>query len=98
MSYIPNSLEVRRQMLDEIGVADFADLVKCISPDVLLDRPLNLPKALSEFELDKQLRELAAKNAVVTSNFAGAGAYDHFSPAAVDHILLRPEFYTAYTT
>ncbi|OGC94480.1 MAG: glycine dehydrogenase (aminomethyl-transferring) [candidate division Zixibacteria bacterium RBG_16_53_22] len=97
MSYIPNSLEVRRQMLDEIGVADFADLVKCISPDVLLDRPLNLPKALSEFELEKQLRELAAKNAVVTSNFAGAGAYDHFSPAAVDHILLRPEFYTAYT-
>jgi len=97
MSYIPNSPEVRRQMLDEIGVADFADLVKCISPDVLLDRPLNLPKALSEFELEKQLRELAAKNADVVSNFAGGGAYDHFSPAAVDHILLRPEFYTAYT-
>jgi len=97
MSYIPNSPEVRRQMLDEIGVADFTDLVKCVSPDVLLDRPLNLPNALTEYELEKHLRELAAKNANVEANFAGAGAYDHFSPAAIDHILLRPEFYTAYT-
>jgi glycine dehydrogenase subunit 1 len=97
MSYIPNSPEIRRQMLDEIGVAEFADLVKCISPDVMLDRPLNLPKALSEYELEKHLGELAAKNVRVAANFAGGGAYDHFSPAAVDHILLRPEFYTAYT-
>jgi len=97
MSYIPNSPEIRRRMLDEIGVAEFSDLVKCISPEFLLDRPLNLPKALSEFELEKQFRELASRNVSIAANFAGGGAYDHFSPAAVDHILLRPEFYTAYT-
>ncbi|HBC46292.1 MAG TPA: glycine dehydrogenase, partial [candidate division Zixibacteria bacterium] len=44
-----------------------------------------------------QLKELASKNVNVMSNFAGGGAYDHFAPAAIDHILLRPEFYTAYT-
>ncbi len=97
MSYIPNSPEIRRQMLNEIGAAEFTDLVKCISPDVFLKEPLKLPKALSEHELTVLLKELAAKNASVPSNFAGGGAYDHFAPAAIDHILLRPEFYTAYT-
>jgi glycine dehydrogenase subunit 1 len=97
MSYIPNSPEIRRQMLKEIGAAEFTDLIKCISPDVLLDKPLNLPKALSEHELTVLLRELAAKNVNIPANFVGGGAYDHFIPAAIDHILLRPEFYTAYT-
>ncbi len=97
MSYIPNSPEVRRQMLSEIGAAEFTDLVKCISPDVLLDKPLSLPKALSEHELTVLLKELAAKNTNAPANFTGGGAYDHFAPAAVDHILLRSEFYTAYT-
>ncbi len=97
MNYIPNSPEVRRQMMAEIGVSKFTDLVPCISPDVLLDKPLNLPKALSEYELETELKELAAKNAAVAANFVGAGAYDHFSPAAIDQLLLRPEFYTAYT-
>jgi glycine dehydrogenase subunit 1 len=97
MSYIPNSPEIRRQMLNEIGAAEFTDLVKCIAPDVLLTKPLNLPKPLSEMELEAKLNELAAQNAQITANFAGGGAYDHFSPAAIDQILLRPEFYTAYT-
>jgi glycine dehydrogenase subunit 1 len=97
MSYIPNSPEIRRQMLSEIGVSEFTDLIKCISKDVLLDKPLNLPKALSEMELEAQLQNLASKNAAIAANFAGGGAYDHFSPAAVDQIILRPEFYTAYT-
>lgn len=97
MSYIPNSPEVRRQMLDEIGAAEFTDLIECISPDVLLQKPLNLPPALSEYELEKELKNLAAKNTAIVTNFAGAGAYDHFIPAAVDHIVQRPEFYTAYT-
>jgi glycine dehydrogenase subunit 1 len=97
MSYVPNSPEIRRQMLNEIGAAEFTDLIKCISPDVLLDKPLALPKALSEHELMVELKGLAAKNANIPSNFVGGGAYDHFSPAAIDHILLRSEFYTAYT-
>lgn len=84
-------------MLGEIGVKDFDQLIPCISSDLRLQRPLNLPKALSELELEAQLQAAAARNSAIGANFAGGGAYDHFSPAAVDHILLRPEFYTAYT-
>ena len=97
MSYIPNSEEVRRKMLDDIGAANFEELIPCIPDALKLKQPLNLPTALSEPELEQELIKLADKNAKISANFAGGGAYDHFSPAAVDHILQRPEFFTAYT-
>jgi glycine dehydrogenase subunit 1 len=84
-------------MLNEIGASDFADLVKSIPEDLRLQRHLNLPGPLSEMELEAELNRIAQRNVNIEANFAGGGAYDHFSPAAVDHILLRPEFYTAYT-
>ncbi len=97
MNYIPNSPRIRRRMLEEIGAADFNDLIKSVPASLRLQRPLNLPGALSEQELQDEVREIAAKNTPVRVNFAGGGAYDHFSPSAVNHILLRSEFYTAYT-
>jgi glycine dehydrogenase subunit 1 len=97
MSYIPNSPEVRRRMLEEAGLSDFRDLIKSIPASLRLNRPLNLPQALTELDLDGEIRRISEKNKAITANFAGAGAYDHFIPAAIDHILLRSEFYTAYT-
>lgn len=97
MSYIPNSEEVRRKMLDDIGAGSFDELIPCIPDSLRLKQPLKLPVALSELELEQELIKLADKNAKISANFAGGGAYDHFSPAAVDHILQRPEFFTAYT-
>jgi len=97
MSFIPNSPKIRRQMLNEIGVSDFETLLDSVPASLRLNRLLNLPKALSEYELEKELSSLALKNFQTGAIFAGGGAYDHFSPAAVDQILLRPEFFTAYT-
>lgn len=89
----------RRKMLDEIGVSKFEDLLQSIPETLRFKGRLNLPEPLSEYEVDKLLHEIAARNehAGTHACFLGGGAYDHFIPAAVSHVLLRPEFYTAYT-
>jgi glycine dehydrogenase subunit 1 len=91
------SAEVRRRMLDDIGVSDFEDLVKSIPVSLRLKRPLNLPPALSEPELESIVRAKSGENVPIEADFTGGGAYDHFVPAVIDHILLRSEYYTAYT-
>jgi len=97
MSYISNSSNIRQRMLEDIGLKDFEDLIKTIPASLRLKRDLNLPKPLSEVELTEEVRQFSEKNKKIVSNFAGGGACDHFSPAVIDHILLRSEFYTAYT-
>jgi len=54
---------------------------------------------LTEIELTRRLSELANRNLAPADHpiFLGAGAYDHYVPAAIDQLLLRSEFYTAYT-
>ncbi len=97
MNYISNSPGIRRKMLEESGISDFEELIKSVPASLRLIRPLNLPQALSEGELDIEIRQLAEKNNKIAANFAGGGAYDHFTPAVIDSLLLRSEFYTAYT-
>ena len=99
MPFISNTDEQRKQMLDEIGVASFEDLLKGIPEDLLIRKPLNLDEPLSEFEVTKKVHELAAKNTNTSEmvSFLGAGIYDHFIPAAVNYVIGRPEFYSAYT-
>lgn len=86
-------------MLATIGVSSVADLFTQIPADLRLHRPLNLPPALTEIELETHLREQAAKNVSQPERvcFLGGGSYDHFIPAAVDAIAGRSEYYTAYT-
>jgi glycine dehydrogenase subunit 1 len=99
MTYIPNTDKERAAMLKAIGVETFEDLICNIPPSVRFRGDLNIPAAHSEHEVLKKLRSLSDKNRSVSYNscFIGAGAYDHFSPAIVDHVISRPEFYTAYT-
>ena len=66
----------------------------------IASRTLHLPPALTEMEAAAEMGELSLGNDNVRTDlvcFLGAGAYNHYIPAAVDHILLRGEFYTAYT-
>ena len=99
MTYTPNTSENRKQMLKDIGVERFEDLITCIPEEIKLKKPLNIPKKLSELELVTELRKISSENKNSTEyiNFLGAGIYDHFLPVAVDHIISRSEFYTAYT-
>ncbi len=99
LAYLYNTPEQQRAMLATIGVDSVADLFEQIPAELRLNRPLALPPALTEIELESHLRQLAARNGDGPGrvSFLGGGAYDHFIPAAVDAIASRSEFYTAYT-
>ncbi len=96
MAFIANSEKDRQDMLASIGVKDFEELIDYIPQSLRIKGELELPKPLSEFELLHHIQELGGKNQNGIS-FLGGGAYDHFVPAVVRHILWRSEFYTAYT-
>ena len=99
MSYVLNTPDDRRAMLDQIGAESVQDLFRSIPASLQLKRPLDVPPALTEIELTRHARALAARNqsADNTVCFLGGGSYDHFIPAVVDAITGRSEYYTAYT-
>jgi glycine dehydrogenase subunit 1 len=99
MAYIPTTDAERREMLRAVGVEQVEQLFESIPPAFRLGRPLDLPAGLTEPELERHVRLLAAKNVSPAERvcFLGGGAYDHFIPAAVDEVASRGEFYTAYT-
>src|SRR5919205_3117991 len=92
------SSEDRAHMLRTIGVDSVEQLFQDVPSDVRFPR-LDLPPALSELEAGRHLASLAASNVSVRDwpCFIGGGAYNHYSPAAVAHIMGPPQFYTAYT-
>ncbi|MFB6368410.1 MAG: glycine dehydrogenase, partial [Gemmatimonadota bacterium] len=97
MSFVPHSEADRREMLQSIGVDEVDDLFEDIPESLRVpEGGLDLPPALSEWEAYRETERLAEQNEALTS-FAGAGIYDHHVPAAVDHVIRRSEFYTAYT-
>src|SRR5256885_1428532 len=99
MSFVSLTEQDRQQMLETIGIASIDELFEQIPAGVRLGRPLALERALSEPELVAHLSELAARNVDTDReiSFLGAGIYDHYVPAAVDAVLARGEFLTAYT-
>ena len=99
MPYLFNTPADTRAMLESIGVESVEQLFECIPEVLRLDRPLELPPAMSELELTQHMGALADRNLHAQSSvcFLGGGSYDHFIPAVVDAIASRGEFYTSYT-
>jgi glycine cleavage system P protein (glycine dehydrogenase) subunit 1 len=97
--YIANTPAEQREMLKMIGAASIEDLLVKIPPKARLSRPLALPPSLAEADLVRHMRTLAARNADADrfACFMGAGSYDHFVPSPINHLILRGEFFTAYT-
>jgi glycine dehydrogenase subunit 1 len=97
--YIANTDEDRREMLAAIGVEMVDELFSDIPPEFRIDG-LSLPPPLSELDLMRELSALAERNVVAgngTAIFLGGGAYRHFIPSTVSHVIGRSEYYTAYT-
>ena len=98
MAYYPHTSEDRTEMLKAIGVDSIEDLFSTVPEEHRFPK-LNLPEALSEMDIVRELSAVSSFNASADlyTQFLGAGAYHHFIPSVVNHILLRGEFLTAYT-
>ncbi|MBU2590882.1 MAG: aminomethyl-transferring glycine dehydrogenase subunit GcvPA [Nitrospinota bacterium] len=96
MRYIPNTDSIVEEMLGEIGVDSVRALLRPIPDSLILDKPLDLPSAMSESDIVKHMAKITSLAGIHLS-FLGGGYYDHLIPAAVKHIIGRSEFYTAYT-
>jgi glycine dehydrogenase subunit 1 len=98
VAYLPNTAAERAAMLRELGKRDVAELFAQV-PEALKRRSVELPEPMSELELVQYFRELGRLNERIAPgrNFLGAGASRRFSPAVVNAIISRPDFYTIYT-
>src|SRR5688572_26829829 len=96
MDFIPHTEAERKEMLADIGVQRFDDIVKDLP---LYKGTLNIPAGLAEGEVVRLAHELASKNQAPgkLQSFLGAGAYDHYAPAAIGALMSRGEFLTSYT-
>ena len=88
MRYIPNSPDERADMLRQIGVSSIENLFDSIPSALRLSDHLNVPAAMSELEVLQRFGELGARNqAAQRISFLGAGAYSHYIPTIVDHLI-----------
>ncbi len=90
-TYIPHSKEETKEMLDFIGVKSIDELYEFNATS------LDIGEGKSQAEVEKYFNELSSKNTVFKTILRGAGAYDHYAPAAVRQLSAREEFLTAYT-
>lgn len=96
MNFVPHTEKDKKEMLDVIGISSAQELFRSV-PEHLKNVKLNIPEGLSEFSALRHLKALSEKNKIPKLSFVGAGAYEHFVPAAIEQLLLRGEFFTAYT-
>ena len=93
--FIPHSEEERDGLLSLLGFNTLEELFSHIDPS-LLTPPEDLPKPHSEEELRRLFKDISLQNFNITC-FAGGGSYDRTIPSALNYIVSRGEFLTAYT-
>lgn len=94
--FFPHTEEQIQEMLSRTGMKSIDDLYADVPECIRFHGNYNLPEAKSETEIRKMFQQLGNNNRVLTV-FAGAGSYDHYTPALVPNILSRSEFLTSYT-
>jgi glycine dehydrogenase subunit 1 len=100
MRYIPNTKADQENMLSASGAKNIEDLFRVIPDKVRINNVGTVPpRGISEIELKGSLEALAKsnKNAKELVSFLGGGAYNHFIPSTVNHVINKSEFYTSYT-
>jgi glycine dehydrogenase subunit 1 len=84
-------------MMDACGIDSPEALFAHLPEAVRIERPLDLPAGISEYEIVEYFRQRAAENGIGYASFLGAGVYRHFRPVLVDAVVSRGEFLTSYT-
>lgn len=99
MGYIPHTDADRSDMLKTIGVSSIDELFHEVPASLRVQGHLNVPEALDEYSLVKELQAVGAKNTSLSTlvSFLGAGIYEHYVPSLVMQLATRGEFLTAYT-
>jgi glycine dehydrogenase subunit 1 len=98
MSYISLSEKDKKEMLAKIGISSVEELFCSIPDDLRVKQKLDVPEALTEPELTRQIEEIANQNSYHHFlSFLGAGAYSHVIPSVVDYLSSRGEFLSPYT-
>ena len=95
-SYFPHTEDDIRKMLQRIGVSSIDDLYNDVPGEFLYKGEYDLPDAMSEQQIREHFAALDSRNTKLKI-FAGAGAYDHYTPSVVPYLAARSEFSTAYT-
>lgn len=97
MDYCPHTVNDIKQMQSAIGISDIEELFADIPEKFRTQQIPDIPAALSEQETLSAMKDIADRNQLPRLTLTGAGAYHHYIPAVVGHIVNRAEFYTAYT-
>jgi glycine dehydrogenase subunit 1 len=96
MPFIPHTDADVQEMLAGIGAPSIDALFDEIPPSLRIDSLAGVPTGLTEQQV-LQLMSARARQDGRPLCFIGAGAYEHFIPAAVWSIVSRGEYYSAYT-
>ena len=94
--YFPHTEEDLKEMLQRVGAKSLDDLYNDIPQCIRFQGEYDLPQQRSESEIRQLFESLGDANRRLTV-FAGAGCYDHYTPAVVPNIISRSEFLTSYT-
>ena len=94
--YFPHTEDDLRVMLQKVGVTSMDDLYAEVPAAIRFQGDYQLPSEMSELEVRQLFEKLGTQNQTLTC-FAGAGVYDHYTPAVIPQLLQRSEFLTSYT-
>ena len=94
--YFPHTEKDLQAMMDVVGIKSLNDLYADVPEQIRFQGDYQLPSEMSEMEVRQLFEQLGAQNKVLTC-FAGAGVYDHYTPAVIPQLLQRSEFLTSYT-
>lgn len=94
--YFPHTEKDIATMLERIGISSLKKLYADVPDSILFKGEYNLGEAKSETEIRNYFKQLCDKNKLLTV-FAGAGSYDHYTPAVIPNIISRSEYLTSYT-
>ena len=94
--YFPHTEKDLQAMMDVVGIKSLDDLYADVPEQIRFRGDYQLPSEMSEMEVRQLFEQLGSQNKVLTC-FAGAGVYDHYTPAVIPQLLQRSEFLTSYT-